>query len=112
MHVGRKRITKGANLCARLGDSTEVVDHIGLGHTDTSITDGEDLVLLVGGDTNVEILLGVELGGVGKRGIADFVEGIGAVRDKFSKENLLVRVESVWKGKVRKIVKEKKKPTY
>jgi hypothetical protein len=88
-------MAEGAHLRARLGDGTEVVDHVGLGHTDASITDGEDLILLVGGDANVQFLLGVELTGVGEGGVADFVEGIGAVRNQLSKENFLVRVESV-----------------
>jgi hypothetical protein len=84
------------HLGARLGDSTEVVDHVGLGHTDTGIADGEDLVLLVGNDADDEVLLGVEDGGVGERGITDLVEGIGTVRDQLSEEDLLVGVEGVF----------------
>ena len=90
-----EKIMKETHLRARLGDGTEVVDHVGFGHTDTSITDGEGLVLLVGGDANVQFLLGVELARVGERGVSDFVEGIGAVRNQLSEENFLVRVESV-----------------
>ena len=41
------------NLGTRLGNSTEVVDHISFGHTDTSIADVKDLVLLVGRDADV-----------------------------------------------------------
>ena len=59
-----------------LGNCTKIVDKVSLGHTDTSITKGEDFVLLVGGDANKELLLGVEYGGVGEGGIADFVQGI------------------------------------
>jgi len=75
----KEKVTKGAHLRARLGDGTEVIDHVSLGHTNTRITDGEGLVLLVGGDANVEFLLRVELTGVGEGGVADFVEGIGSV---------------------------------
>jgi hypothetical protein len=49
------------NLGTRHGNSADVVDHINLGHTDTSIADVKDLVLLVGCDTDVEFLLSVEL---------------------------------------------------
>lgn len=46
--------------CARLGDGPEVVDHVGLGHTNTGITDGKDFVLLVRDDADVELLLRVQ----------------------------------------------------
>ena len=49
------------NLGTRLGNSTEVVDHISFGHTDTSIADVKDLVLLVWCDADVQFLLSVEL---------------------------------------------------
>lgn len=90
-----KRKVYATHLGTGLSDRTEVVDHVGLGHTDTGITDGENLVLLVGGNTNVELPLAVEGGGVGEGGVADFVEGIGTVGDQLTKEDLLVRVEGV-----------------
>ena len=52
--------------CAGLGDSTKVVDEVCLGHADTSVTNGEDFVLLVRDDTNDEFLLAVEDGGIGE----------------------------------------------
>ena len=85
----------GAYLGAGLGDRTEVVDEVGLGHADTGVADAKDLVLLLGGDADVELLLGLEDGGVGEGRIADFVEGVGAVGDEFTKEDLLVGVEGV-----------------
>lgn len=92
----RQRLN-ATNLGTGLGDRTEVVDHVGLGHTDTRIDDSENLVLLVGDDTNVQVLAGVEDRRVSEGRVADLVEGIGGVRDKFPKEDLLVRVESVYK---------------
>lgn len=91
--TGRKSLHKG--LGTRLGDSTEVVNKVGLGHTDTSIPDGEGTFLLVGDDTDVQVLLRVKLRGVGEGGVSDLVEGIGRVGDEFSKEDFLVRVEGV-----------------
>ena len=82
-------------LCSGLGDGTKVVDKIGLGHTDTRVDDGENLVLLVGDDPDAELLSGIEDGGVGKGGIADLVERVGRVRDQFTEEDLLVGVEGV-----------------
>ena len=91
-------VRMNAYLCARLGNCAKVVDQVSLGHADTGVADGEELVLLVGDDADVQLLLGVEDGGVGEGGVADFVESIGAVGDQFSQEDLLVRVEGVWSG--------------
>ena len=63
-------------LGARLGDSTEVVDHIGLRHTDAGVADAEEFVLLVGTDTDVELTLSVKDGRVRQRRIANLVERI------------------------------------
>ena len=68
------------HFCARLGDRTEVVDQVGFGHTNTGITNREDLVLLVRGDADVKLLARVEDGGIGQRCIPNFVKRIG-VRD-------------------------------
>ena len=87
---------KKTNLSSRLGDGTKVVDKIGLGHTDTRVDDGENLVLLVGDDPDAELLSGIEDGGIGKGGIADLVNGIRGVGNQFTKEDLLVAVESVY----------------
>lgn len=89
----RKKIV--AHLGARLGDCAQVVDHVGFGHTDTGVADGENLALLVGDDADDKVLASVERSGVGEGGIADFVERIGCVRDQLAKEDLLVRVEGV-----------------
>ena len=66
-----------------------------LGHTNTGITDGQGLGLLVGNDVDTEILARVELGGVRQGLIADLVQSIGGVGDQFTEENLLVGVDSV-----------------
>ena len=80
-------------LSTRLGDGTEVVDYIRLGHADTGITDRQGLVLLVGDDADDEVLVAVDHRWVGERLVANFVEGIGGVRDDLTKEDLLVGVE-------------------
>lgn len=52
------------NLCARLCNSTKVVDQIGLRHTNSRIADGKDLVLLVRDDANKKFLLSIKSRGI------------------------------------------------
>jgi hypothetical protein len=109
--------TSGESLHELLGtgtsDRTEVVDEVlrdvsfllssilhggrtySLGHTNTSITDGEGLGLLVWDDVDSEILAGVKLAWVRKGLISDLVKSIGSVGDKLSQEDLLVGVDGV-----------------
>lgn len=79
-----------------LGDGTQVVDEVCFGHTDTGITDGEELILLVGRDADAELLAGVKSGRIGQGCITDFVEGVGAIGNQLPEEDLLVGVERVW----------------
>lgn len=88
---------KETYLGTRLGDCTQVVDHVGFGEANTSITDGEDLVLLVGDDADNEFLFCVENRRIGEGCISDFVERIRGVGDQLAKENLLVGVEGVYR---------------
>jgi hypothetical protein len=85
-----------AYFCARLGDGTEVVHHVGLCHTDPTVTDAEQLVLFVGNDQDIQVLASFKNRRIGKRGISNFVKGIGRVRDELAKEDFLVGVEGVY----------------
>ena len=49
-----------------LGNGTQVVDQIGLGHANTGVNDGEGLGFPVWDDLDEELLLRLELGGIGK----------------------------------------------
>ena len=82
-------------LGSRLGNGAKVVDHVSLGHTDTGVPETKDLVFLVGTDTDVELLLGVENGGLGQGRVTDFVESIRTVRNQLPQKDLLIRVEGV-----------------
>lgn len=93
--VGTGRQSLHESLCTGLCDCSEVVDQIGLGHTNTGITDGKRTLLLVWGDPDVQVLFGVELRVVGEGGISDLVKSVRRVGDEFSKEDFLVRVEGV-----------------
>ena len=53
-------------LRARLGDGTEVVDHVGLGHANASVTDAEKVILFVRGDPDEKLLFGLEDRGIGE----------------------------------------------
>merc|ERR1711988_1025970 len=92
-HVGTGLDGLHERLGARLGDGSEVVHHIGLGHADARVGNGERVVALVSCDVDEEVLLGLELGGIGQALVANLVEGIGGVGDQLTKEDLLVRVE-------------------
>jgi hypothetical protein len=93
--VGTRRQGLHERLGTGLGDCSEVVDEVGLSHTNTGVPDGEGALLLVRGDSDVEVLLRVELGRVGQGGISDLVESIRRVGDELSQEDLLVGVEGV-----------------
>lgn len=84
-----------AYLGPRLGNGTQVVDQVCLGHTDTGIANGENVILLVGDDANVQLLFILESGRIGQRSISNFIERIRAVRDQFTQEDLLVGIESI-----------------
>lgn len=82
-----------------LRNRTEVVHHVGLGHTNTGIADGERLGLLVGDELDDEILASIKDRWVGEGLVANLVESIRRVGDDFTKEDLLVGVEGVYDEK-------------
>jgi len=82
-------------LSTRAGDCTKAVDKVGLGHTDTSILNGESTIFLVGDDTDAHLRLGLELLLVSQAKVTDLIKSITAVADKLTKENILVAIESV-----------------
>ena len=81
--------------CARLGNGTKIVDEIRFGHTNTTITDGKGLGILVGDDLNEELFSSLELFRIGKRLVSNFIESIRSIGDQFTKEDFLVGIESV-----------------
>jgi len=78
-----------------LGDCTEVVNELVLGHTDTRILDGQGGVGAVRNDLDEEIRLRLDLLRVGDGLVTDLIEGIGGVGDQLTEEDFLVGVESV-----------------
>jgi hypothetical protein len=84
------------HLGSRLGNGTKVVDHVSFGHADTGIPEAEELILLVGADSDVKFLFSLESGGVSQGRVADFVESIGTVGNQFPKEDFLVGVEGIY----------------
>lgn len=81
--------------CSGLCDRAEVVDHVSLGHADTSIDDCDRAVGFVWNDLNEEVLARVETRWIGQALVADLVESIGRVGDQLTEEDFLVRVEGV-----------------
>lgn len=75
--------------CARFRDCSKVIDEVCLGHANAGIANGENAVLLVRGDADVELLLGVEFGGILQGLIADLVKGVRGIGDELSQKDFL-----------------------
>jgi hypothetical protein len=89
------------NLRPRLRNGTQIVDHVSLGHADTTVADGENFIIFVRDDANEELLFGIEDRRIGEGSVANFVQSIGAIGNNFTKENLFVGIECVWGGRGR-----------
>ena len=63
-------------LGARLGDGSQVVDKVGLGHADAGVDQGEGASAQVGSNFNLQLLAGLKSGGVRQAFISDFVQGL------------------------------------
>ena len=71
-------------LSSTLGDGTQVVDKVSLGHTDSGVSDSQGIVILVGHDLNFELFAAVQLGWVGQTLVTNFVESLKIVIKKSS----------------------------
>ena len=107
MRAKKSKYTLVPDLAIVLRLCSEVINQVSLGHTNTSIADGENLVLLVRSHTDEKLLAGVEDRGIGQGRVPDFIEGIRAVRDKFSQEDLLVGIEGVFAGGQQQMMRAK-----
>ena len=91
--------TSGHGFHKRLGtglrDSTQVVHHLVLGHTDTGILDGQGGVGLVRDDADEEVRLRLDLLRVRDGLVTDLIQGIGGVGHQLTQEDFLVAVEGV-----------------
>ena len=61
---------------ARFGYGTQVVDEISFGHSNTSVNDGQSLLLLVGDETDVEVFAAVQTAGICETLITDLIQGL------------------------------------
>mmetsp|Transcript_40565 Transcript_40565/g.79943 ORF Transcript_40565/g.79943 Transcript_40565/m.79943 type:complete len:755 (+) Transcript_40565:170-2434(+) len=77
------------------GDGTEVVDQIGLGHTDPGILNGEGVVGLVRHNADVVVRVVLHHLMVGEGLVTDLIESIGRVGNQLTKEDLFVGIEGV-----------------
>jgi hypothetical protein len=77
------------------GNGTKVVDEVTFGHTNTSILNGKSVVGLIWDDLDAHVWLSFELFWLGNGVVSDFIKGIRGVRDEFSKEDILVGIESI-----------------
>lgn len=65
---------------ARLSNGTQVVDKVRLGHSNPSVVNGEGVVILVRGNSDLQLLFTIQDGGVCKTLISDFVQCLGKKR--------------------------------
>jgi hypothetical protein len=72
----RRRQLHKCYLRPGLGNGTEIIDHVGLGHANPTIADAEKLIFFVRDYANEKLLLRLENRWIGKGGIANFVESI------------------------------------
>mmetsp|Transcript_32551 Transcript_32551/g.54503 ORF Transcript_32551/g.54503 Transcript_32551/m.54503 type:complete len:452 (-) Transcript_32551:35-1390(-) len=93
IRTGRQGFHKG--LGTRLGNGTQVVDQVGLGHTDTGIFNGESVVGLVGNKLDLKFRISIEDGWIGQRLVSNLIQCIGGVGDEFTQKDLLVGVKGV-----------------
>mmetsp|Transcript_37327 Transcript_37327/g.63550 ORF Transcript_37327/g.63550 Transcript_37327/m.63550 type:complete len:312 (+) Transcript_37327:1261-2196(+) len=91
--AGSERLHEG--LGSGLGNGSEVVDEVGLGHTNSGVLNGERVVGLIRDEFDLELGLAVEHAAVRETLVADLVERIGRVGDELAKKDLLVGVEGV-----------------
>jgi hypothetical protein len=82
-------------LSTRLGDGSEIVDELGLGHTNTRVPESKGIVGLIWHDLDAEVGLGLQLLGLSDGLVAELVESVRGVGNELSQEDLLVGVESV-----------------
>jgi hypothetical protein len=94
-HIGARLDGLHELLGARVGNGTEAVDQVALGHADAAVLDRQCVLLLVGSDVDEQLGLRCQLALVSKTLVTDLVQRIASVRDQFSQEDFLVAVERV-----------------
>jgi hypothetical protein len=82
-------------LGSRASNGSQVVDHVGLGHTDTRVHKSQGLVGLVGQDVDEEVGFSIQHTLVSQGLVTDLVKSIRRVGDQLPQEDFLVGVESV-----------------
>ena len=79
----------------RLGDRPQVLDDLVPGHADAGILDGEQALLLIRSDVDLQIDARVEDLVVGQHLEADAVERVGGIREQFAQKDLPVFVQGM-----------------
>jgi hypothetical protein len=76
-------------------DGSEIGLEMLFGHTNTSITNVEDVVVRVGSNFDCEFVGGIESRSVSEREETDLVESIGRVGNQFSEKDVFVFIKRV-----------------
>lgn len=72
-------------LGSRASNGSKIVDEVGLGHSNTSVTNDELVVLLVGNKLNPQFLFTVQETWVSEGLIANLVDSVRSIADQLSK---------------------------
>ncbi len=82
-------------LGAGVGDGAEVLGELGRAHAESGVLDDEGLGLVVGGEGDLELALGVVDILLGELEMAELFQGVGGVGNELADEDLLFGVERV-----------------
>src|SRR6185437_10349946 len=83
--VARKVLHEGGG--ARARDRAEILDQLVMAHADAVVDEGQGARRLVRSDGDAEAAALADEAGLGQRGIAQAVAGIGSVRDELAQED-------------------------
>ncbi|KAH3670932.1 hypothetical protein OGAPHI_000643 [Ogataea philodendri] len=83
------------SLSTRFSDGTQVLHQLSFGHTNTGISDLKNLLFWFWCNSDEKLWLCLKDRWVGESLVSDFVQGVRSVRDQFSEEDFLVRVNGV-----------------
>ena len=78
-----------------VGNGTQILLQLFLGHTDTVILHGQDAVFLIAGDEDAEIALVHAHGGIGQALIVQLINGVRSIGDQLPQEDLFIGIDGV-----------------
>ena len=94
-HIGTGFQRLHKRLGPRLGNGSQMVNQIGLGHSNPTVFNRERAVGGIRNELDVQLWIGFQYRTVRQRLVPNLVQGIGCIGNQFTKENVLVGIERV-----------------